>query len=266
MPDQSTHVFVSYSHADASLVAPLVTLLRVNKSLVFQDIGDIQPGERWRTKIARGLAESHLVVVFWCDHANQSDEVSKEWKAAIEQEKDLLPLLLDSTPLPPELGEFQWIDFRGTVGPHHSSIASSANDVSASKSAFNAPVKSGRWLSLAGLAAFLVVAAGLSLFTLNAPQHSAPRPTPGDLAPIPLPAPPPLGVFDRLLADNILLPLALLLLGVAACVAWFWRRRSGRARPAERTTPHPRELERRVASEIETEILRRTALRRDAGE
>ena len=75
MPDQSTHVFVSYSHADASLVAPIVKLIRINKSLVFQDIDDIQPGERWRTKIARGLAESHLVVVFWCDHANQSDEV-----------------------------------------------------------------------------------------------------------------------------------------------------------------------------------------------
>ena len=265
MPDQSTHVFVSYSHADASLVAPLVKLLRVNKSLVFQDIEGIQPGERWRSKIARGLAESHLVVVFWCDHANQSDEVSKEWKAAIEQEKDLLPLLLDSTPLPPELGEFQWIDFRGTVGPHHSSIASSANDVSASKSAFNAPVKSGRWLSLAGLAAFLVVAGGLSLFTLNAPQLSSPRPTPGELAPIPLPAPPPPGVFDQLLSNNILFPLALLL-GVAACLAWFFRRRSGRGKPIERATPDPRELERRVASEIESEIIRRTALRRDAGE
>ncbi len=266
MPDQSTHVFVSYSHADASLVTPIVKLLRVNKSLVFQDIDGIQPGERWRSEIARGLAESHLVVVFWCDHANRSDQVSKEWKAAIEQEKDLLPLLLDATPLPPGLGEFQWIDFRGTVGANHSSIASAANDTSASRPPLNPSAQSRRWLPLAGLTAFLVVAVGLSLFTLNAPQLSSPRPTPGELAPIPLPAPPPLGVFDRLLADNILLPLALLLFGVAACVAWFWRRRSGRERPAERTTPHPRELERRVASEIETEILRRTALRRGAEE
>jgi hypothetical protein len=264
MPDQSTHVFVSYSHADASLVAPIVKLIRINKSLVFQDIDDIQPGERWRTKIARGLAESHLVVVFWCDHANQSDEVSKEWKAAIEQEKDLLPLLLDSTPLPPELGEFQWIDFR-TVGPHHSSIASSANDVSASKSAVNAPVKSGRWLSLAGLAAFLVVAVALSLFSLNAPQFPLPGPTPEPLAPTPPNYPPAPGIFGRLLSNKILLPLALLL-GVAACLGWFLRRRSGRLKPIERAIPGPRELERRIANEIESEIIRRTVLRRDAGE
>ena len=53
MPDQSTHVFVSYSHADASLVAPLVKLLRVNKSFVFQDIEGIQPGERSGTKLPK---------------------------------------------------------------------------------------------------------------------------------------------------------------------------------------------------------------------
>ena len=47
-------------------------------------------------------------------------------EAAIEQEKDLLPLLLDATPLPSELGAFQWIDFRGTVGANHGSIDSPA--------------------------------------------------------------------------------------------------------------------------------------------
>ena len=122
MPSQSINVFVSYSHADAPLVAPVVKLLRVNKSLVFQDIDSIQPGKRWRSELASALAEAHLVVVFWCDHARRSNEVSKEWKAAIEQKKDLLPLLLDATPLPSELAEFQWIDFRGTVGANHSSI------------------------------------------------------------------------------------------------------------------------------------------------
>src|SRR5215467_9324354 len=100
VPSENTNVFVSYSHADASLVAPVIKLLHVNKSLVFQDIDDIQPGRRWRSEIAKALVESHLVVVFWCDHASRSNEVSKEWKAAIELEKDLLPLLLDATPLP----------------------------------------------------------------------------------------------------------------------------------------------------------------------
>lgn len=107
MPSQTVNVFVSNSHADASLVAPVVKLLRVNKFLVFQNTDRISTGKRWRDEIAKALVESNLVVVSWCDHACRSSEVSPEWKAAIEQEKDLLPLLLDATPLPSELGQFQ---------------------------------------------------------------------------------------------------------------------------------------------------------------
>lgn len=254
MLSESTNVFVSYSHVDASLVAPVVKLLRVNKSLVFQDIDDIQPGKRWRSEIARGLAGCHLVVVFWCDHASQSDEMSKEWKAAIEQEKDLLPLLLDATPLPPELGEFQWIDFRGTVGPNHSSIVSSANDVMASASR---PAKSGRWLSVAGLTAGFVAAVAVSLFTLSAPQIPPPVETP-------FPSYPDVFAPASNNSLNILLVLALLL-AVAAFATWLLRRRPKPPRSVVRARPHAGEIEQRIAVEIETEILRRAALRRDAG-
>ncbi len=119
MPKKHTNVFVSYSHDDASLVAPVVKLLRANNSLVFQDVDSIQPGKKWRREIAKGLADAHQVMVFWCNHANGSEEVTKEWKIAIELEKDLLPLLLDTTPLPPELSEYQWIDFQELVGRTH---------------------------------------------------------------------------------------------------------------------------------------------------
>ncbi len=257
MPGQDTKVFVSYSHADASLVAPVVKLLRVNQSLVFQDIDGIRVGKRWRNEIARALAESHLVVVFWCDHANRSDEVSKEWKAAIEQGKDLLPLLLDATPLPLELSAFQWIDFRGTVGPSHSSFVSTANDYVPSKPPSRAPAKWGRSLSLAGLAATFVAAVALSLLIADRPQLPSAGPPSG-----PLPVPPRPEVLDGL-SETILLPLALLL-AAAACLVWLLRRRSQRRQSIQIARPHPSELERRIASEIETEILRRTASRRDA--
>ena len=59
-------------------------------------------------------------MVFWCDHANKSDYVKIEWLSAVNQEKDLLPLLLDNTPLPPELAQYQWIDFQKMVGANHS--------------------------------------------------------------------------------------------------------------------------------------------------
>jgi hypothetical protein len=364
MPSQSTNVFVSYSHADASLVAPVVKLLRVNKSLVFQDVDDIQPGKRWRSEIAKGITKSHLVVVFWCNHANQSAEVSKEWKAAIEQEKDLLPLLLDATPLPSELGQFQWIDFRGTVGANHGSIV-----VSQRMALPPAPVRSARRLFLAGLAVAFAIVVVLSLFPPGTPRAppvqppvmiwDTPReslvdkyvyelpglesPTFGEIAQVggnplvPLKPPPlvrivrftgiptaivrgksarlsyrlenaerasidpPVGEIGPTEGDvrvspeertiytltafgrdgatqreqviinvlNVRPRHILLLLGVAfavtACLAGLFRRYPKRGKPIELAGPHPGEIERCIASELEAEILRRTELRQDGG-
>jgi len=243
MPSQSTNVFVSYSHADASLVAPVVELLRANKSLVFQDTDSIPPGKRWRSEIAKALDESHLVVVFWCDHASRSDEVSKEWNTAIEQQKNLLPLLLDATPLPPELDEFQWIDFRGIVGANHSSIDSSANDVKTRRPKQWLAIPSARWLSVPGLAVTFATAAALYLF--RAEREPAPV--------VPKPSVPPVPPVESF--DFVLTLLLLSVFAVTACLLWLWRRK--------RVESQPRDIERRIANELEAEILRRTALRRD---
>lgn len=122
MSNPTINLFVSYSHADAVLVAPVVALLRINNSFVFQDITDIKPSKKWRGQIDDALNKADLVVVFWCDHANKSDLVKIEWSSAVLQEKDLLPLLLDDTPLPPELAQYQWIDFQKVVGANHKAI------------------------------------------------------------------------------------------------------------------------------------------------
>lgn len=184
-------VFVSYSRDDESLVAPIVRLLRVNTSYVFQDLDGIRPGKRWREEIARGIAESNLVVVFWCRHALMSASVSEEWTAAIEQKKDMLPLLLDATPLPKPLSEFQYIDFRGTVGDNHGpEPASTAVDSMPSASSpagstralpAGAPKSPVRWFAFGGVAAALFVA--VSMFVLwplsreTAPELALPSPT-----------------------------------------------------------------------------------------
>ncbi|MBS1172377.1 MAG: hypothetical protein H6R12_1207, partial [Proteobacteria bacterium] len=161
--------------------------MRLNKSLVFHDIDSIRPGRKWRGEIARALADSSLVVVFWCEHASHSEEVAKEWKAAIDQKKDLLPLLLDTTPLPAQLGEYQWIDFRGTVGASHELMGSSTVGREATV-ASPPPVpaasgKSARWLPLGGLAALVAVAVALGLFLGGAPQSPDTSVAPGPTAP-----------------------------------------------------------------------------------
>jgi hypothetical protein len=283
MPSETTNVFVSYSHADASLVSPVVKLLRVNKSLVFQDADTIQPGKRWQGEIAKALAGSHLVVVFWCTHASRSNEVSREWQAAIGQKKDLLPLLLDTTPLPPELAEFQWIDFRGTVGASHSSIDLRDNEIEGRAPPLPsvAPRKSARWLLPAAAAAFLgifvflafMVSTKYHLWTPSAAPavtYTSPIPTPVYTYP---PRPTPVYTYRQRPARppaaapaESRTPLYLCIgFAVTVYLIWLLRRRRKRGIRMEGLERHPGDIERQIAGKLESEILRRTTLRQDGG-
>ncbi len=262
MSNQTTNVFVSYSHTDAPLVAPVVKLLRANKSLVFQDVDSIQPGKMWRNEIAKGLAESDMVVVFWCTHASDSDEVCREWKAAIEQKKDLLPLLLDATPLPPELGDFQWIDFRVMVGTSHASIVSPPDKSFQIPEAKAPPAEAmprargfrRSWLTMAATAA-VVIGVGLTFFTLSErPEQSVPH------VHVPPSVQAPAGTTHPASAESLgpWFGLILAILAVTGCLAWLLRRRMKRKRPVEATPIRLPDIS-QIAREIEQEILRRTA-------
>jgi TIR domain len=112
-------IFVSYSRQDAGLVKPVVGLLRATKDLVFQDVDSVMPGMRWRPQVDEALRVAHLIVLFWCYHSSRSAEVRKEYELALSTGKDVLPVLLDATPLPRELNEYQWVDFREFVGLGH---------------------------------------------------------------------------------------------------------------------------------------------------
>ena len=112
-------VFISYSRDDLPLVEPVVDLLRATRDMVFHDVDSIPPGEQWRPALERALTETHLLVVFWCRHAAESEFVRAEYDLGMERGKKVLPLLIDDTPLPDKLGAYQWIDFRKTIGPTH---------------------------------------------------------------------------------------------------------------------------------------------------
>src|SRR5262245_27517854 len=113
-------IFISYSHLDSDLVGPVVALLRASKALVFRDVDRLEPGKKWREQLDKALSECTTLVLFWCSHRCASEEVKKEYTAAIARQKDLLPLLIDDTPLPPNLAQYQYIDFRATFSHEHS--------------------------------------------------------------------------------------------------------------------------------------------------
>ena len=116
----SFEVFVSYSRHDAAIVTPIVKLLRLGEGrIVFCDIDSIAPGERWREQLEKALGTAQYVVVFWCVHASASAEVRREYEAALASGRKLVPVLLDRTPLPVGLGEYEWIDLSALAGADH---------------------------------------------------------------------------------------------------------------------------------------------------
>lgn len=118
MHPTETHIFVSYSRTDQGLVTPIVQMLRATGAAVFRDLDSLPPGKKWRLVIEESIDHCCVLLVFWCSHARASPEVRKEWERAIQEGKDVIPVLLDDTPLEPALAEYQAIDFRRLVAAH----------------------------------------------------------------------------------------------------------------------------------------------------
>jgi hypothetical protein len=267
-------VFVSYSRQDALLVTPVVRLLRATRDFVFLDADTITPGRKWRPEIDSALRSAHLVVVFWCRHSSESTEVQAEYRTAIAAEKDVLPVLLDSTPIADDLAQFQWIDFRELAGERHGEPAPVSRTVAPAKAAMRSSFR--RWALPAALtAAAAVVLLAFVTLRLSAPSHgrppivaqmerpspvqrpapTAPGQVPGSAPPPSLPAPAPAPSSSEATGGRTggVVWIALLLVGAAAIWAVLrYRRRAGDADHHAAT-----DQARQMSSSLEDEIRRR---------
>ena len=252
-------IFVSYSHQDAALVNPVVKLLRVTvaRDLVFVDSDSIEPGRKWRETIDQAIAQAHTLVVFWCLHSSSSDEVSREYRSAMEGGKSLLPVLLDSTPLPPALSEYQWIDFRDLARAQHARVDVDRPRPSAVRRA--APRRSTWGWPLLTAAVFLFFALGISsvyLFSRSAVQSGSTTtevtpPLPPATPSSETPTPPLVGVTSgTYLPLPCVLLVLVLLVGLLITAARL--RRFAALRSAKRqATPEGREMADRLRAEIQ---------------
>lgn len=238
-------VFVSYSHHDASLVTPVVRLLRSTNDFVFLDSDSIKPGQKWRQALSEAMEQASLVVVFWCTHSNQSAEVESEYRSAIEARKDVLPVLLDSTPVPPALDQYQWIDFRELGRGRHSIEDLPGAAPSASKARSARPP----WLgAVAASAAVLVLLMSTSFWML---RSSGPTDSTVPPPPVTLPAPAaPSGVPLWVVA------VAVLLLALAA-IAALAVKRSRPVAPDRRIATIANRQDKVMADALEEELRRR---------
>jgi TIR domain len=100
-------VFISYAREDRPQVEPSAELLRAGGVQVFIDVSGIDYGDRWQDVLRGALEQCERVMVFWSLAAKASEWVDREWRYALSLGKRIVPTLLDRTPLPDELQQFQ---------------------------------------------------------------------------------------------------------------------------------------------------------------
>ncbi len=122
MPEQKTaSVFLSHNSADKEYVRKLAAALAVTGAHVWFDEWTIRPGDSIPGAIDEGLSGFGTFALVWSEAASKSRWVKTEMEAAVtrwigDPSIRLVPVLLDSTPLPTLLQSIRYID--GTDGDH----------------------------------------------------------------------------------------------------------------------------------------------------
>jgi hypothetical protein len=118
-------IFFSYAREDQGAVEPVYELLRKKGFLPWMDVRDIAPGEEWELSIKRAIRRSNVFLAFVSSHSvSKTGVLQEEIRSAVEIRREnlegetyLIPVRLDSTPLPEILGPYQQIDYFQKDGP-----------------------------------------------------------------------------------------------------------------------------------------------------
>lgn len=101
---------IVYSRSDGAQALKALRLARVYGP-VHIDLA-VQPGAQWRGAMADAICTARVVLLLWSAKAAASLEVAHELQTARECAAQVVPVLLDATPLPAGLAGVQAVDWR----------------------------------------------------------------------------------------------------------------------------------------------------------
>jgi serine/threonine protein kinase len=113
-------VFVSYAMKDLNEVMKRVQMLRSLHVNFFQDLLDLEPGERWEHKLYQHIDECDCFMLFWSTASKESKWVTKEVLYALDRQRrdhsrppEIVPVMIEGPPVPlpnPELAHLHFND------------------------------------------------------------------------------------------------------------------------------------------------------------
>lgn len=131
--------FVSYSSKDRGEVLRRVQAFRIAGMSVFQDILDLEPGERWQKELYREIDNCDVFLLFWSQAAADSEWVGKEIEYALARKHGdddsppaIQPVPIEGPPIPPPPKNLSALHFNDALLAQIA-VASSAPKGSASQ-------------------------------------------------------------------------------------------------------------------------------------
>lgn len=186
-------VFISYSHADASLREAVVQKLETAGIQCWYAPRNIQPGEEWADAIINGLKNSKVMILIFTSSSNASVQVLREVGLAVDFKKAIIPFKCDETmpsgSMQYYLSTLHWMDSAGTKEQALDELLELTRKSLSGENRENTPSKnsessgkkklSSQKLILWIAAAFLVlnIALGIFLYTRNHSVNNNNAPT-----------------------------------------------------------------------------------------
>ncbi len=109
------NVFISYAKQD------LETATRIERALSslgyspMREESTVYAGGHWANEVRESIASNHVLLVLWSRHAAGSHFVQFEWTMGIALGKNIIPCLLDDTPLAPVLNSYPCVSLQDIV-------------------------------------------------------------------------------------------------------------------------------------------------------
>ena len=110
--------FISYASEDRTEVLKRVQTLGALKIRYFQDVLDLEPGDRWEKELYKEIDNCDLFLLFWSSAARDSEWVYQEALYARQrqiesetEEPDIIPMLIEGPPPPKPWSEFKGLHF-----------------------------------------------------------------------------------------------------------------------------------------------------------
>lgn len=111
-------VFLSYAHADSSIVRQVANRLTEAGIRIWWDADNLKPGNVWMQEIEWQLSAADFIVFFISSSSVKGGWTQQEVQIALHQQLSgeggavMLPVLLEDAEVPPLLRQVQWVDLR----------------------------------------------------------------------------------------------------------------------------------------------------------